>query len=29
MTDTANIVGAREISGTRLIRWEEGEKGNI
>ena len=29
ITDTANIVGTCEKSGTHLMRWEEGEKSNI
>ena len=29
ITDTENIVAACENSGTHLMRWEEGEKGNI
>ena len=29
ITDTANIVAACERSGTHLMRWEEGGKGNI
>ena len=28
-TDTANIVGECEKSGTHLMRWEEGETSNI